>query len=221
MGVASRFLIKRILPMVAAAGLVLGTAPVAHAQDEPAEPDDGWEEVPRDIELEESTLRMEIGFPLDEGCLFSGWDEGGSDPRPVVDWSVAVNIELCMAVMERGYLPDEAADLAEADAGAASEVEFPLDEDGEDAGGEALSAAAAVPRKHAWHRTFWEDPPGIDVNGVKVNVRWSYDGRCTHDSSHWTDYDWFSPSGWRKIASDTKTHKECNADDEQLCPLQE
>lgn len=191
---------------------MLGVAPVARGQDEPDEPDDGWEMLSHDIELEESTLRIEVGVPMDEGCLFSGEDESSSDPRIVVDWSVAINVELCLAVMERGYLPDqEAADWAEADAGAATAVELPLDAAGDDAAGEVLSAVPAVPRKHAWHRTFWEDPPGIDVNGVKVNVRWSYDGRCAYDSSHWTDYDWFSPSGWRKIESNTRTHKACDA----------
>lgn len=69
----------------------------------------------------------------------------------------------------------------------------------------------ALASRTAWHRTYYEDPPGIDVNSAKTNVSWTYSGGCVLSSSnHVTNYTWFVPTGWYRLSSSTTSGRICS-----------
>lgn len=75
----------------------------------------------------------------------------------------------------------------------------------------AMATCRLAATKSAWHKTYHEDPPGIDVSSAKTNVSWSYDGSCVTDSwGHRTNYGWFQQSGWTKVSSNTTAWRGCS-----------
>ena len=61
--------------------------------------------------------------------------------------------------------------------------------------GDVVPLAYVESRGHL--RTYWEDPVGLDVNGVKNTVDWKWNGvNCLSPGWGSYAYDWYSPSGW-------------------------
>jgi hypothetical protein len=216
---------RRWIAVLAALLLALTLAPAtAHAGKESvagrelqAQPAAGQADLSADIRLEEATRRTVRGVPIDGGCQFSGQETAGNDPRPVLERSVALDTTTCAMVVERGYVPAEhvekvsdGAHEAGAAPGVSSSTEYGTPASEQDAGTDE-AGIMLTRRREAWHRTWWRDPPGIVVNSVKTNVRWTYDWSCTSNGNYWTDYTWFSGSGWSKQASNTQIFNGCIA----------
>jgi hypothetical protein len=156
------------------------------------------------------------------GCRFSGEQTVGPEDAGKVfeERQIAVNLRDCTMITEVGEI-DRADDVPQE--GMRSETEV-ADAEGGLVAASAVTAApnasepeqagtvlAASSNKSAWHRTFYEDPPGLDVNSAKTNVSWSYNGSCVTNSwGHSTNYDWLWQSGWTKVASGTTSWQGCS-----------
>lgn len=61
--------------------------------------------------------------------------------------------------------------------------------------------ALATFSEGAYSRTWYEDPPGLDVTSVRNSTNWSYNGSCVLSNTARANYSWLSGSGWSKQAS--------------------
>lgn len=212
--------------MLAAGSAAAGTA--SEARGTPAASADvAQADRAPDIPLEDVSVRTIQGVPRDGGCQFSGQDVGGHDPRPVLERSISIDGATCEMRLERGYVPerhvdalmDSSTDTGPSGPGVATATEHAAAERSgastadETGSGEPDSdvGAAVTRRREAWHRTWWRDPPGLVVNSVQPNVRWSYDWSCASNGVYWTDHTWLSGSGWSKVASNTQAFYGCGA----------
>ncbi|GIU91817.1 MAG: hypothetical protein KatS3mg011_0723 [Acidimicrobiia bacterium] len=62
-------------------------------------------------------------------------------------------------------------------------------------GGEQFAATSTT--STAWFKSVYEDPIEIDVNSVKVNLQWTWNGSCvTSSTNHSAVWYWFEGTGW-------------------------
>lgn len=116
---------------------------------------------------------------------------------------VANNTRNCVMVTEVGEQVNTADDAAG--------YEFLVEEAMMTTATEEVQPTRAAASASAWHKTYYEDPPGIDVNSATTNVSWSWNGSCVTDSwDHYTTYGWFEQSGWRKDWSSTTAWQGCS-----------
>lgn len=157
------------------------------------------------------------------GCRFAGEQTVGPEDTGKVfeERQVAMNLRDCTMITEVGEVDsvdDEPQEgmrseteqaVAEGAVVAAAVVEGAPDASGAESEGTVVLASSSS--KSAWHRTFYEDPPGLDVNSAKTNVSWSYNGSCVTNSwGHTTNYDWLWQSGWTKVVSGTTSWQGCS-----------
>ena len=138
----------------------------------------------------------------DGGCSFTGKETvpAGDGVIASHEREVATNLESCTTKMERGTLASASSD---SDTGAT------LTEGADAPLGDSAAPSASLASRTAWHRTYFEDPPGIDVNSARTNVSWTYDGSCVTSSwDHVTNYTWFT--GWSKDSSSTTAARICS-----------
>lgn len=138
------------------------------------------------------------------GCTFSGQQTVSPSDGPGVteEREVASSTEDCIMVTEIGRQPTQ----RENPIGLRTELETAVV--GRDALADAPAAQATT--RSARHKTYYEDPPGIDVNSAETHVTWTYSGGCvTSSRDHYTVYGWYSPSGWRKDSSSTTSYRYC------------
>lgn len=153
-------------------------------------------------DLADSTERRYAGIKTEQGCVYSGSETVDPDKIDgvVEEREIAHNEAQCILVTEVGVQsaadisnPDELTTITEE----GTEVST---EEGAMAGRQATPQAGPTARlasRSAWHRTYYEDPFAIDVNAVKTNVTWSYNGSCVTSASGQTaSYSYFHTSGW-------------------------
>jgi hypothetical protein len=71
-------------------------------------------------------------------------------------------------------------------------------------GGSVQNYKSGNVQKWAYHKTYWQDPPGIDVNSIEVQIDWTSSGACANlgnPTRFHAKWGWFSPSGWSKQTS--------------------
>ena len=141
------------------------------------------------------------------GCQFSGSEELLPGSPVVLEREISYNQSSCEMRVERGRLaspsPTEPSGLA-----SASEAAAP----GESAAasGSPDFSAAAVYSSKAYLKTYYEDPAQLDVDTVRPDVAWLWDGVCTVDTSyHTTLWHWLNDTGWRLRAYDMGTYADC------------
>lgn len=144
---------------------------------------------------------------LDGGCKYHGEEvvAPGSIPggMVVLEREIAHDMTTCTLTMERGFTPK---DDGPEESGQATDVV--LDTLDALTGGGVIAAATT---RRAYHKTFYEDPPGIDVNSVRAEVEWTSDGVCVDSliSNHRGEWGWFTPSGWYRTRDAFNTYKDC------------
>lgn len=116
---------------------------------------------------------------------------------------IAFNASTCESQISEYRLSNEeavAADAAgESEAGESSSLS---------ATGESITAnstdlsALATYSEGAYSRTWYEDPPGLDVTSVRNSTNWSYNGNCVLSNTARANYSWLSGSGWSKLSDD-------------------
>lgn len=103
---------------------------------------------------------------------------------------IAVDDASCTARVERGV----PADVAE------QPVESGMSEESGSAApdGETATSPADTQAVHSkgYHKSYFEDPPGIDVNSVQNSVDWVWNGNTVSNGHCAYHYGWFSGSGW-------------------------
>jgi hypothetical protein len=65
-------------------------------------------------------------------------------------------------------------------------------------GVDSASATTALAAVHSagYHKSYYEDPVGIDVNSVRNNVNWYWNGSYVYNGYCSYHYGWYSTSGW-------------------------
>jgi len=63
------------------------------------------------------------------------------------------------------------------------------------AGARTLARATAT-HSAGYYKSYFEDPVGIDVNSVRNNVDWYWNGSYVYNGYCSYSYGWFSASGW-------------------------
>jgi hypothetical protein len=58
--------------------------------------------------------------------------------------------------------------------------------------------AAAAVHSIGYHKSYFEDPPGIDVNSVRNTVDWRWNGTTVSNGLCSANYGWFT--GWSRVA---------------------
>jgi hypothetical protein len=131
----------------------------------------------------------------DGGCRFSGSETADPDAfdGPVEERQVAVNIASCVMITELGRPPSD---------GRAGEQQAAPTEEG-------LEVASLATSRSAWHKTYFEDPSGLDQTSARTNVSWTFDGSCVTGSwNHVTNYGTFG--SWSRVSSNTTKSSGCS-----------
>lgn len=192
---------------VVTCGVTLTLSAAADASGAPSE-------APRqadEVVLAERTVRHYQGTRTgDGGCRYTGEEVVHPDAVPagmvVLEREIGHDLTRCTLTVERGFVspaavgvqPErEAARVTETASGAAE--------------GLTGGASAAAVTRSAFHKTYYEDPPGIDVTSVQAEVEWTTDGSCvaSYWSYHTGEWGWFSPSGWERTSYALNHYKDC------------
>ena len=160
-------------------------------------------------ELADPTQRRYAGAKTEHGCVYTGSETVDPDKIDgiVEEREIAHNEAQCILVTEVGIqtTPDTANPVGSTT----------TTEEGTEIGRQdALHAGptAQLASRSAWHRTYYEDPPGIDVTAVKTNVSWNYNGSCV--TSAWgqtASYSYFNTSGWSIDWKSTTKGRTCSS----------
>lgn len=136
------------------------------------------------------------------GCRYSGTERVRPGAVPagmvVVEREIGHQAAACLLRVERGFAP----------AGS-------VGHDGRLVSREAAVTGPVGPSTRAntgaFHKTYYEDPPGIDVTSVQADIRWSYDWSCVTNSwDHVGHWGWYSPSGWVRDNHSVNAYRYCD-----------
>ena len=196
------------------------------AEESDAEESD-WVGFDYDYELKNSVTFILRGQIEDGACHFTGSGDI-HNANPMEERSVSINLVDCVMLMERGeppavrVLPDEGwetasetlvherAPLSGQTGGEAATCCFQA---GSQTGGvrQDYSDGATV-RKFAYHKTYWEDPPQLDVNSVESQIDWTSDGTCANlgRTRYRTRWAWRSGTGWSRQSKSHSGERACN-----------
>lgn len=163
------------------------------------------------LRLRDSRTEWRQGEPLKGGgCRFAGSAKGNPDSSGVLEErEVAFDPHRCKIEVEIGRPTAGDLTASEGDSEAKTAELSPKNRP-KDVKGSSGALAAATFSTRAFAKTFYEDPPQIDVNSVRAEVNWSYDGYCVVGSSyHTARWGWYSPTGWVREATDWGTYNSC------------
>ncbi len=149
----------------------------------------------------------------DGSCTIS--DSGSVPPGGLAVRSdeIAFNPITCQSQIARYRLSNEEAALADdaaEDTARASSSEESSGSGRNVTGGPGDAASMAVSSEGAYSRTWYEDPPGIDVTSVRNSTNWTYNGSCVLSQTGRAHYSWFTTSGWSKIGEDFEAGYNCS-----------
>jgi len=189
--------VKRLVVMGAMLLMVFASSPQVTAAGAPgAGGTAGWTRVSYDAPLAKSQSYMLQGTRTsDGGCAFSGSLELAPGEAAVTERQTGLNLATCQAEIERGVPSASSADdAAPPDSSTLS---------GEAAAQGDLPGSDVPLATHSagYLKTDWEDPVQIDVNSVRDNTDWYWNGNSVvapvYGSWH---LGWYSPSGWQLVS---------------------
>lgn len=140
------------------------------------------------------------------GCIYSGEETvlPGAGTGITEEREIASSTEDCIMVTETGRrpsTPEQSAAGMRTEVARVSTATSPSQP-------EDVTPAATT--RSARHKTYYEDPPGLDVNSAETNVTWTYSGGCvTSSRDHYAYYGWLAGSGWRKDSSRESAARFC------------
>jgi hypothetical protein len=170
--------------------IVIGVPPVAHAalSGGPA----AAAERPALLNAVTATLKGERVAP--GLCKYTSTLKLAPGEQAVQEDSIAIDDSSCTMTVQRGtpaFVIDDAGapGLSEKQGGAAA-TSAPT------AQNSALAVAASAVHSAGYYKSYYEDPVGIDVNSVRNNVDWYWNGSYVYNGYCSYNYGWYSPSGW-------------------------
>jgi hypothetical protein len=194
-------------------------APLAAAQQS------GWIPTPSSDDLENSRVVTTQGTAVGDACEYSLQLEISPAKPELAAQEVADNPSTCQARIEIGTSTEDPSSqvtmshrshharhseprtLAAEDGDA-----WRFDEGSGDAGDDGIPEVLR-PRSQsaAIFRTWFEDPPGFDVNKVSNHVQWKYNGNCVVGTVFWNvGYNWLSGTGWTLDNKDVNVEANCS-----------
>jgi hypothetical protein len=185
---------SRQLPVRTAVGIALivgvSVPPVAYAAGV-SESSAANERAPL-IDAVTATLQ---GERVADGCQYTSQMQLAPGQHAVREDSIAIDDASCTMTVRRGRPAD--ATQIERPTGGMSDLRRPAVPLRRRA--PALPAprlAAATVHSRGYYKAYYEDPPGIDVNSVRNNVDWYWNGSTVSSGNCSYNYGWYSPSGW-------------------------
>lgn len=153
----------------------------------------GWHQYRKFVPVNAKIRTVRGTRQQDGACLLRHSGTMSPGEQPLQTDEVAHNSDTCESLYaEYRITVDEARSLE-------------IAEDGEgqtsstaDSAGESRSDVQTLGtgQRDAYSRTWYEDPPGIDVTSVKNSVSWIYNYSCVTASTGGYKYSWYTPSGW-------------------------
>jgi hypothetical protein len=128
------------------------------------------------------------------GCAFTSTLELAPGEDVIQEDTVAVDEKGCTALVVRGKpIADKPEKADRKKSGGAKADEATAER--ASAGERGLAVSLATHSK-GYYQSWFEDPPGIDVNSVRNDVDWYWNGSYVYNGYCSYSYGWFSASGW-------------------------
>ena len=159
----------------------------------------GWKVYASSVPLSAKVTVVEGKKNVDGSCTLS--ESGSVPPGGLAEHSdeIAFNASTCESQISQYRLSNEEAVVADAVGESTGVAATETEQSGFAAPAPAGVGALATYSEGAYSRTWYEDPPGLDVTSVRNSTNWSYNGSCVLSNTARANYSWLS--GWSKLSS--------------------
>ena len=145
--------------------------------------------------LANPTLLQLVGKQTASGdCTFTSTLELAPDEDVIQEDTIAVDDVGCTALVVRGKPKEDKPEKADRHKSGSAKPDKETEAAGP--GGARALARSAATHSAGYYKSWFEDPPGIDVNSVRNNVNWYWNGSYVYSGTCSYNYGWFSASGW-------------------------